>query len=63
VLENLSAKEVTTEHVLKVLTPIWQVKPEMASRVRNQMEMMLDAAKVGGCVKEKIQPSGIGQPC
>ncbi|NWA26430.1 integrase arm-type DNA-binding domain-containing protein [Pseudomonas gingeri] len=48
VLENLSAKEVTTEHVLKVLTPIWQVKPETASRVRNRMEMVLDAAKVRG---------------
>ena len=48
VLENLSAKEVTTEHVLKVLTPIWQVKPETAARVRNRMEMVLDAAKVRG---------------
>ncbi|WP_248799908.1 tyrosine-type recombinase/integrase [Pseudomonas sp. MWU13-2105] len=48
VLENLSAKEVATEHVLKVLTPIWQVKPETASRVRNRMEMVLDAAKVRG---------------
>ncbi|WP_248796823.1 tyrosine-type recombinase/integrase [Pseudomonas sp. MWU13-2105] len=48
VLENLSAKEVTTEHVLKVLTPIWQVKPETASRVRNRLEMVLDAAKVRG---------------
>lgn len=48
VLENLNAKEVTTEHVLKVLTPIWQVKPETASRVRNRMEMVLDAAKVRG---------------
>lgn len=48
VLENLNAEEVMTEHVLKVLTPIWQVKPETASRVRNRMEMVLDAAKVRG---------------
>lgn len=48
VLENLNAEDVTTEHVLKVLTPIWQVKPETASRVRNRMEMVLDAAKVRG---------------
>jgi hypothetical protein len=45
VLEHLNAKDVTTEHVLQVLTPIWQVKPETASRVRNRMEMVLDAAK------------------
>jgi integrase len=48
VLEHLNAKDVTTEHVLQVLTPIWQVKPETASRVRNRMEMVLDAAKVRG---------------
>jgi integrase len=45
VLEHLTAEEITTEHVLKVLKPIWQVKAETASRVRNRIEMVLDAAK------------------
>ncbi|MGE8175410.1 tyrosine-type recombinase/integrase [Pseudomonas fluorescens] len=48
ILGDLNAEDVTTEHVLKVLTPIWQLKPETASRVRNRMEMVLDAAKVRG---------------
>lgn len=48
VLENLTATEITTERVLKVLNPIWQLKPETASRVRNRIEMVLDAAKARG---------------
>jgi len=48
ILEDLSTSEVTTEHVLKVLMPIWQTKSETASRVRNRIEMILDAAKAKG---------------
>lgn len=48
ILENLNAEDVTTEHVLQVLTPIWQSKSETASRVRNRIEMVLDAAKARG---------------
>jgi integrase len=48
ILENLNTEDVTTEHVLQVLTPIWQSKSETASRVRNRIEMILDAAKARG---------------
>jgi integrase len=34
--------------VLKVLEPIWKVKPETASRVRGRIEAILDWAKVRG---------------
>jgi integrase len=39
---------ITTEDVLAVLTPIWQVRPETASRLRGRIERILDAAKVSG---------------
>ena len=42
---RLSPGEITTEHMLKVLQPIWTTKPETASRVRNRIELVLDAAK------------------
>lgn len=35
---------ITTGHILDVLTPIWQSKPETASRVRNRIELVIDAA-------------------
>jgi integrase len=44
-LRKLLVDEVTTEDVLNVLKPIWQVKPETASRVRSRIERVLDAAK------------------
>jgi integrase len=34
--------------VLRVLTPIWNEKPETASRVRSRLELILDAAKAQG---------------
>lgn len=37
--------EITTDHVLEILRPIWLEKPETASRVRNRIELVLDAAK------------------
>lgn len=45
---NLSTADVTTEHVLEVLKPIWTTKPETASRLRNRIELVLDAAKARG---------------
>ncbi|KQZ78598.1 tyrosine-type recombinase/integrase [Pseudomonas sp. Root562] len=48
VLATLNTEDITTEHILKVLTPIWQIKPATASRLRNRMEIVLDAAKVRG---------------
>ena len=48
VIGNLPPNEITTEHVLKVLKPIWTKIPETASRVRNRIELVLDAAKAVG---------------
>lgn len=45
---NLRTDAITTEHVLSILTPIWQNKTETASRVRNRIELVLDAAKARG---------------
>jgi len=43
---------VTTEDVLRVLQPIWQVKQETASRVRGRIENVLDAARALGHIAE-----------
>jgi integrase len=40
--------QIGTEHVLKVLKPIWTTKPETASRLRGRIERVLDAAKALG---------------
>ncbi|GAA4777200.1 tyrosine-type recombinase/integrase [Novosphingobium ginsenosidimutans] len=45
---DLPVSEIETTHVLKVLQPIWTVKPETASRVRGRIENILDAARVQG---------------
>jgi integrase len=40
--------EVDTEAVLGVLRPLWQTRPETASRLRGRIEAVLDAAKAQG---------------
>ncbi|MGN5517894.1 integrase arm-type DNA-binding domain-containing protein [Halopseudomonas sp. Lyrl_26] len=45
---HLPPSEVSTEHVLEILKPIWTKIPETASRVRNRIELVLDAAKATG---------------
>lgn len=47
-LFKLPITDITTEHVLGVLQPIWLSKAETASRVRGRIERILDAAKVKG---------------
>jgi len=47
-LANLRLDEITTDDVLKELRPIWNLKPETASRVRGRIETILDAAKAAG---------------
>lgn len=42
---ELPPDEITTEHILKILKPIWSTKKETASRVRNRIELVLNAAK------------------
>src|SRR5262245_39747671 len=48
VLGALSIQAIDTALVLKVLEPIWEAKPETASRVRGRIEVILDWAKVRG---------------
>jgi integrase len=48
VLGNLPVADIATGHVLQILEPIWQGKPETASRVRGRIEIILDAAKARG---------------
>lgn len=48
VMGRLPVGEVETPHVLEVLNPIWQAKPETASRVRGRIETVLDWAKANG---------------
>lgn len=45
VIGDLAPADITTEHLLKILTPIWNTKKETASRVRNRVELVLNAAK------------------
>jgi len=42
---NLSAEEIGTSQVLKVLQPIWTTKTRTADELRGQIEQVLDAAK------------------
>lgn len=47
-LRALELAEIDTEDVLGVLRPIWTRIPETASRTRNRIERVLDAAKAAG---------------
>ena len=44
-LIHLLVDEITPEHVLAALQPIWTAKPETASRLRGRVEQILDYAK------------------
>ncbi|MDG9729093.1 integrase arm-type DNA-binding domain-containing protein [Ignatzschineria sp. RMDPL8A] len=46
VIGDLTPQEIKTEHILEILKPIWETKNETASRVRNRIELVLNAAKV-----------------
>jgi integrase len=48
VIGDLPVADISTAHVLQILEPIWQTKPETASRIRGRIEMLLDAAKARG---------------
>lgn len=47
-LRRLPVDAIDTAAVLSVLKPIWQAKPETASRFRGRIEQVLDAAKAQG---------------
>ena len=48
VMGDLPVADIGTAHVLKVLEPIWQDKPETASRIRGRIDAVLDSAKARG---------------
>jgi integrase len=45
---KMSVADIETQHVLKVLNPIWHAKPSTAKNVRGRIEAVLGWAKVGG---------------
>ena len=45
---NVPVSQVTTEHVLSALQPIWSTKTETASRIRGRIEAVLALAKARG---------------
>ena len=47
-LGDKSVGEISTDDVLGALKPIWTAKPETANRVRNRIELVLDAARAKG---------------
>ncbi|MGV8860310.1 MAG: tyrosine-type recombinase/integrase [Pseudomonas sp.] len=48
IIGDLATNQITTEHILNILKPIWASKAETANRVRNRIELVLDAAKARG---------------
>ena len=48
VIGQLDVGDITQQHVLQVLEPIWRTKTETASRVRGRIEQILDWAAVRG---------------
>lgn len=51
VIGDIAVGDIETEHVLKVLRPIWPEITESASRLRGRIENILDSAKAGGAIK------------
>jgi integrase len=47
-IRRLPADKITTDDVLSILKPLWNEKPETASRLRGRIERVLDAAKAQG---------------
>jgi len=43
---SMPVDNIDTQHILKVLKPIWNTKTETASRVRGRIELILDYAEV-----------------
>lgn len=48
VIGEKAVSDITTADVLALLSAIWTTKPETASRVRNRIELVLDAAAAQG---------------
>lgn len=47
-IHKVPVAEITTNHIVRVLEPIWTTKPETANRLRGRIERVLDRAKAKG---------------
>ena len=56
IIGDMRVDEITREHVLKILTPIWTKKPETARRVRQRMRTILKWAQAHGHIESN--PAG-----
>ena len=56
IIGDLPVDEITREHVLKILTPIWTKKPETARRVRQRIRTILKWVQAHGFIE--INPAG-----
>jgi len=52
VIGKLSFEEINTDHILKILEPIWKTKSETASRLRGRLERIIGSAITKGMRKE-----------
>jgi len=48
IIGNLPVSKIDTQHIIKILDPIWREKTETATRVRSRIELILSFAKVLG---------------
>ena len=48
IIGNLKTSDITTDHILKILKPIWTTKKETASRVRQRIERVMFYARAKG---------------
>jgi len=48
VIGSRAVSDISTDDILKILTPIWHAKPETAGRLRGRIERVLSAARTRG---------------
>ncbi|MDB0573090.1 tyrosine-type recombinase/integrase [Ralstonia solanacearum] len=56
VFGSLPVQDIDTNHVMRVLEPIWHAKPETASRLRGRIAAILDWATVRG-LRQGLNPA------
>lgn len=56
ILGNLPVNEIGREHVLRILTPLWTVHPEIARKLRSRIRAVLAWAQAHGYVEHN--PAG-----
>ncbi len=59
VIGGLHVRDVTKQHILQILNPIWQGKTETARRVRSRIETILDMA-IAADARETENPARLG---